>query len=65
MPCDPGIEPTALPSLASFRLLDVGDPAAFDAGHAARAARVPIELGEAVAMFASVIAIGSGERCSK
>lgn len=46
---DPVIEPTGLPSLTSFHLLDVRDPAAFDADHPARAARVPIEVWEAAA----------------
>lgn len=46
---DPVIEPAALPSLVSFRLLDVRDPAAFDADHPARTVRVPIEMWEAAA----------------
>lgn len=46
---DPVIEPAALPSLGSFRLLDVREPAAFEAGHPATAVRVPIEVWEAAA----------------
>lgn len=46
---DPVVEPAALPSLAAFRLLDVREPAAFEAGHPAGAVRVPIELWEAAA----------------
>lgn len=49
MPHDPVIEPVALSSLSSFRMLDVRDRAAFDAGHPAKAARVPIEVWEAAA----------------
>ena len=49
MPHDPIIEPAALPSLGSFRLLDVREPAAFEAGHPAKAVRVPIEVWEAAA----------------
>lgn len=45
---DPIIEPTDVPALGTFLLLDVRDPAAFAAGHPTRAVRVPIELwGEA------------------
>ena len=48
MPHDPVIEPTALPSLGSFRL-DVREPAAFEADHPAKAVRVPIEVWETAA----------------
>ncbi|TIT04023.1 sulfurtransferase [Mesorhizobium sp.] len=46
---DPIIEPDALPSLGAFRLLDVREPAAFEAHHPAAAIRVPIETWEAAA----------------
>lgn len=46
---DPVIEPDALPSFAAFRLLDVREPAAFEADHPANALRVPIEAWEAAA----------------
>ncbi|WP_028232580.1 sulfurtransferase [Paraburkholderia mimosarum] len=46
---DPIVEPSALQSLDSFRLLDVRDPATFDAEHALGAARVPIEIWETAA----------------
>lgn len=49
MPHDPVIEPSALPSLGVFRLLDVREPAAFEAGHSTKAVRVPIETWEAAA----------------
>lgn len=49
MPHDPVIEPTVLPSLSAFHLLDVREPAAFGAGHPAKAVRVPIEEWEAAA----------------
>ena len=40
---DPFIDITALSSLGSIRYLDVRDQAAFDAGHAPGAVRVPLE----------------------
>ena len=46
---DPVIEPIALSSLPAFRLLDVRDQAAFSAGHARHAVRLPIEVWEAAA----------------
>jgi thiosulfate/3-mercaptopyruvate sulfurtransferase len=49
---DPIVEPDGLPQLASFRLLDVREPAAFDSGHPAKATRVPIEAWEAAARSA-------------
>ena len=49
MPYDPIIELAALRSLGSFRLLDVREPATFEAGHPSKAVRVPIEVWEAAA----------------
>jgi thiosulfate/3-mercaptopyruvate sulfurtransferase len=49
MPQDPVIEPAALPSLGPFRLLDVREPAAFEADRPAKVVRVPIEACEAAA----------------
>ncbi|MER8376052.1 rhodanese-like domain-containing protein [Mesorhizobium sp. M1406] len=49
MPHDPIIEPDALPSIGEFRLLDVREPASFEADHPAMAVRVPIEEWEAAA----------------
>ncbi len=46
---DPVIEPAELPALGSFRLLDVRELVAFEAGHPAKAVRVPIEVWEAAA----------------
>jgi thiosulfate/3-mercaptopyruvate sulfurtransferase len=46
---DPVIEFAGLASLGPFRLLDVRDPVAFEAGHPAKAVRVPIEGWEAAA----------------
>lgn len=46
---DPVIETSALPSLRGFRLLDVRESAAFEAGHYTTAIRVPIEVWEAAA----------------
>ncbi len=46
---DPIIEPADVPALGAFVLLDVRDPAAFEAGHFARAIRVPIESWEEAA----------------
>ncbi|RVJ49362.1 sulfurtransferase [Sinorhizobium meliloti] len=43
---DPIIEPSALSSLPTFRLLDVRDPAAFSSSHATNAVRVPVEVWE-------------------
>src|SRR3954464_8013456 len=43
MPNDPFIEIGHLPSLGPLRYLDVRDQAAFDAGHAPGAVRVPLE----------------------
>jgi thiosulfate/3-mercaptopyruvate sulfurtransferase len=43
MPADPFIDVAALPSLGAVRYLDARDQAAFDAGHAPGAVRVPLE----------------------
>jgi thiosulfate/3-mercaptopyruvate sulfurtransferase len=43
MPSDPFIDIAALSSLGAFRYLDARDQAAFDAGHAPGAVRVPLE----------------------
>jgi thiosulfate/3-mercaptopyruvate sulfurtransferase len=47
MPSDPFVDPAALSSLAPIRYLDARDPAAFDAGHAPGAVRVPLEKWDA------------------
>ncbi|MEZ2130850.1 MULTISPECIES: sulfurtransferase [unclassified Sinorhizobium] len=49
MPRDPVIEYSVLPSFSAYRLLDVREPAAFEADHPASAMRVPIEAWEAAA----------------
>lgn len=46
---DPVIEPAAVSSLGTYRILDVRAPDIFDAGHPVDAVRVPIELWEAAA----------------
>lgn len=46
---DPIIEAAALPLLSAFALLDVREPAVFEAAHPAKAVRVPIEVWEAAA----------------
>jgi thiosulfate/3-mercaptopyruvate sulfurtransferase len=43
MPSDPFVDVAALPSLGPIRYLDARDQAAFDAGHAPGAVRVPLE----------------------
>lgn len=47
MPSDPFVDQAALPSLGSIRYLDVRDQAAFDAGHAPGAVRVPLDAWDA------------------
>src|SRR5580698_4539055 len=47
MPNDPFIDIAALSSLGPVRYLDVRDQAAFDAGHAPGAVRVPLEAWDA------------------
>jgi len=43
MPSDPFVDAAALPSLGTVRYLDARDQAAFDAGHAPGAIRVPLD----------------------
>jgi thiosulfate/3-mercaptopyruvate sulfurtransferase len=43
MPSDPFVDPAALSSLGAIRYLDARDQAAFDAGHAPGAVRVPLD----------------------
>jgi thiosulfate/3-mercaptopyruvate sulfurtransferase len=47
MPNDPFVDPAALSSLGPILYLDARDPAAFDAGHAPGAVRVPLEKWDA------------------
>ena len=47
MPSDPFVAPAALSSLGSIRYLDMRDQAAFDAGHAPGAVRVPLDAWDA------------------
>jgi thiosulfate/3-mercaptopyruvate sulfurtransferase len=47
MPSDPFVDIAALPSLGPIRYLDARDQAAFDAGHAPGAVRVPVEAWDA------------------
>src|ERR1700690_1306670 len=55
MPSDPFVDPAALSSLGAIRYLDARDQAAFDAGHAPGAVRVPVDAWDKV-----VKAAGSG-----
>src|SRR3954468_9453116 len=43
MPADPFVDPSALRSIGAIRYLDTRDQAAFDAGHAPGAVRVPVD----------------------
>jgi thiosulfate/3-mercaptopyruvate sulfurtransferase len=52
MPTDPFVDVGDLPSLGPPRYLDVRDQAAFDAGHAPGAVRVPLEEWDAAAKAA-------------
>jgi thiosulfate/3-mercaptopyruvate sulfurtransferase len=52
MPTDPFVDVGDLPSLGPLRYLDVRDQAAFDAGHAPGAVRVPLEEWDAAAKAA-------------
>ena len=52
MPTDPFVDVRDLPSLGPLRYLDVRDQAAFDAGHAPGAVRVPLEEWDAAAKAA-------------
>ncbi len=54
MPSDPFVDPTALPSLGAIRWLDARDQAAFDAGHAPGAVRVPIDAWDKAAKSADI-----------
>jgi thiosulfate/3-mercaptopyruvate sulfurtransferase len=49
---DPFVDVAALPSLGPLRYLDVRDQAAFDAGHAPGAVRVPLDEWDAAAKAA-------------
>ena len=52
MPRDPFVDVVALRSLGPIRYLDARDQAAFDAGHAPGAVRVPLEEWDAAAKAA-------------
>src|SRR5438067_3683919 len=52
MPNDPFVDVGDLPSLGPLRYLDLRDQAAFDAGHARGAVRVPLDEWDAVAKAA-------------
>src|SRR6266704_1216642 len=52
MPNDPFVDLGDLPSLGPVRYLDVRDQAAFDAGHAPGAVRVPLDEWDAAAKAA-------------
>ena len=52
MPNDPFVDVSYLPSLGPLRYLDVRDQAAFDAGHAPGAVRVPLDEWDAAAKAA-------------
>src|SRR4029077_4314818 len=52
MPHDPVVDVGDLPSLGPLRYLDVRDQAAFDAGHAPGAGRVPLDEWDAAAKAA-------------
>ena len=54
MPSDPFIDAAALPSLGPVRYLDARDQAAFDAGHAPGAVRVPLDAWDKAAKSADV-----------
>jgi thiosulfate/3-mercaptopyruvate sulfurtransferase len=54
MPSDPFVDVAALPGLGPVRYLDVRDQAAFDAGHAPGAVRVPVEAWDAAAKAADI-----------
>ena len=53
MPNDPFVDAAALSSLGPVRYLDARDQAAFDAGHAPGAVRVPLEAWDAAAKSAA------------
>ncbi len=54
MPTDPIIDLAALPSLGAVRYLDARDQAAFDAGHAPDAVRVPLEAWDKAAKASDI-----------
>jgi thiosulfate/3-mercaptopyruvate sulfurtransferase len=54
MPSDPFIDTAALPALGAIRYLDARDQAAFDAGHAPGAVRVPIDAWDKAAKAADI-----------
>jgi len=54
MPIDPFVELAGLSSLGPVRYLDVRDQAAFDAGHAAGAVRVPLDAWDAMVKNADI-----------
>jgi thiosulfate/3-mercaptopyruvate sulfurtransferase len=54
MPTDPFIDVAALPSIGAVRYLDARDQAAFDAGHAPGAVRVPLDAWDKAAKDATV-----------
>jgi hypothetical protein len=54
MPNDPFVDVAALRSLGPVRYLDARDQAAFDAGHAPGAVRVPLKEWDAAAKMAQV-----------
>ena len=54
MPTDPFVEPAALASLGPLRYLDARDQAAFDAGHAPGAVRVPVDAWDAAVKAADI-----------
>src|SRR5882757_6062644 len=55
MPNDPFVDVADLPSLGPLRYLDVRDQAAFDAGHAPGAARVPLDEWDAAVKAADTV----------
>ena len=54
MPNDPFVDAAALPSLGAIRYLDGRDQAAFDAGHAPGAIRVPLDAWDKAAKTAGI-----------
>ena len=54
MPNDPFVDITALRSLGPVRYLDARDQAAFDAGHAPGAVRVPLDEWDKAAKAADI-----------
>ena len=54
MPSDPFVDVAALPALGPIRYLDARNQAAFDAGHAPNAVRVPVEAWDAAAKAAGI-----------